>query len=101
MTGFGAMLSFELDEKRILPEVFLHGLQLIRPAISLGGVETIICAPSETSHAKISAEERRRIGITDALLRLSVGIEHVDDLISDLTQALNGKSVSDPVLERF
>jgi cystathionine beta-lyase/cystathionine gamma-synthase len=88
MTGFGAMLSFELDEGLVPPATFLRRLQLIRPAISLGGVETIICSPSETSHAKISAEERHRIGITDALLRLSVGIEHVDDLISDLTQAL-------------
>jgi len=90
MTNFGAMLSFELDERRVQPKVFLHRLRMIRPAVSLGGVETIICSPSETSHAKISPEERRRIGITDNLLRLSVGIEHYDDLLEDLVQALNG-----------
>lgn len=89
MSGFGAMLSFELDENHRTSGEFLRRLSLIRPAVSLGGVETIICSPAETSHAKISAEERRRIGISDALLRLSVGIEHPDDLIADLTQALD------------
>jgi cystathionine beta-lyase len=51
-------------------------------------VETTICAPAETSHAKLSAEERRRIGIGEGLFRLSVGIEHVEDLVADLEQAL-------------
>ena len=89
MTGFGGMLSFELNEKRVSTKAFLHQLRMIRPAVSLGGVESIICAPSETSHVKISSEERRRIGINDSLLRLSVGIEHVDDIIEDISQALN------------
>jgi len=87
MSGFGAMLSFELDDQAIPPAAFLRRLRIIRPALSLGGVESLICAPAETSHAKISAEERRRIGISDALLRLSIGIEHADDLIADLEQA--------------
>ena len=91
MTGFGAMLSFELDDKRIVPASFLRGLRLIRPAVSLGGVETLICSPAATSHAKLSREERHRIGIADALLRLSVGIENVDDLLEDISQALNGQ----------
>ena len=82
------MLSFELDDKRIETASFLRRLKLIRPAVSLGGVETIICAPAETSHAKISKEERHRIGITDELLRLSVGIENSGDLLADLSQAL-------------
>jgi cystathionine beta-lyase len=90
MTGFGAMLSFELCGRRS-PANFLSRLQIIRPAVSLGGVETIICAPAETSHAKISADERRRIGVADGLLRLSVGIENVEDLIGDLRQALKGE----------
>ena len=89
MSGFGAMLSFELDNAVAAPSTFLRRLKLITPAVSLGGVETIICSPAETSHAKISAEERRRIGITDSLLRLSVGIENVEDLIADLDQALD------------
>lgn len=87
MTGFGAMLSFELNKGR-RPVDFLRRLQIIRPAVSLGGVETLVCAPAETSHAKISAEERHRIGVTDSLLRLSVGIENIEDLIEDLRQAL-------------
>ena len=91
MTGFGAMLSFELDDTCIETASFLRRLKLIRPAVSLGGVESIICAPAETSHAKISREERHRIGITDALLRLSVGIENIDDLLADLSQAMNVK----------
>ena len=88
MKSFGAMLSFEIDEVRIEPTQLLSRLQLIRPAVSLGGIETIICSPAQTSHVKISAEERKRVGISEALLRLSVGIEHVDDLIADLEQAL-------------
>ena len=63
-------------------------LDIVRPAVSLGGVETTICAPAVTSHAKMSAEERRCVGVTDALLRLSVGIEHIDDLFGDFDQAL-------------
>lgn len=88
MKGFGGMLSFELDETRLSPERFVRGLELITPAISLGGVETTICAPAETSHAKLSARERADMGITDGLFRLSVGIEDVQDLIADLGQAL-------------
>jgi cystathionine beta-lyase len=63
-------------------------LRLIKPAVSLGGIESTICAPAVTSHAKMSAEERRRIGVSDSLLRLSVGIEQVDDLIEDIEQAM-------------
>ena len=89
MKAFGGMLSFELNEHRIDPYQFLRRLRLIKPAVSLGGVESTICAPAVTSHAKISAAERKRIGISDNLFRLSVGIEHQDDLIADLAQALD------------
>jgi cystathionine beta-lyase/cystathionine gamma-synthase len=88
MDGFGAMLSFELDEAKVDPRLFVRGLRLIKPAVSLGGIETTICAPAVTSHAKISAAERKRIGISDSLLRLSVGIEQADDLIEDVEQAM-------------
>jgi cystathionine beta-lyase len=88
MKGFGAMLAFELPGKR-QADRFLHRLKLVVPALSLGGVETIVCAPAETSHAKISAEERQALGISDGLLRLSVGIEDADDLIADLSRALS------------
>jgi cystathionine beta-lyase/cystathionine gamma-synthase len=88
MSGFGAMLSFELDEPKVDPDRFVRGLRIIKPAVSLGGIESTICAPAVTSHAKISPEERKRIGISDSLLRLSVGIEQADDLIEDLEQAM-------------
>lgn len=88
MDGFGAMLSFELDAAKAYPDRVVRGLRLIKPAVSLGGIESTICSPAVTSHAKISAAERRRIGISDSLLRLSVGIEQVDDLIEDFEQAM-------------
>ena len=88
MHGFGGMLSFELDEARVHPDQFVRKLNLITPALSLGGVETIICAPAVTSHVKISAEERKALSIADGLFRLSVGIEDVDDLIADIDGAL-------------
>ncbi|MBL0714946.1 MAG: aminotransferase class I/II-fold pyridoxal phosphate-dependent enzyme [Desulfosarcina sp.] len=96
MTGFGAMLSFELDSGPTRTETFLQHLELVRPAVSLGGVETTICSPAVTSHAKMSPEERKRIGVTDSLLRLSVGIEHIDDLIEDLDRALKQAASINP-----
>ena len=87
MTGFGAMLSFELGGG-VDADRFLHALKLVKPALSLGGVESTICAPATTSHAKVSAEVRKRLGISDGLLRFSVGIEHPDDLVADLEQAM-------------
>jgi len=87
MSGFGAMMSFELDE--VIPaDRFIRALQLIQPAVSLGGIDTTICAPAVTSHARLTDAERQKIGITDSLLRLSVGIEHIDDLLEDLDSAL-------------
>ncbi len=93
MRGFGGMLSFLLDQNRIDPQRFVRGLSLITPALSLGGVETIICAPAGTSHVKLSPAERTELGISDALFRLSVGVEDVDDLIADLDQALASERV--------
>lgn len=88
MRGFGAMLSFELADSRLSADDFLKRLDLIKPAVSLGGVETTICDPARTSHAKMSAEARAEQGITDSLFRLSVGIENVEDLIGDVQQAI-------------
>ena len=86
--GFGGMLSFEVKSD---VEKFMKKLQLITKAVSLGGVESTICSPRETSHAKLSAAERAKAGISDKLLRLSVGIEDTDDLIADLKLALGKK----------
>jgi cystathionine beta-lyase len=88
MRAFGGMLSFELDDQKIDSHGFLRKLNLIRPALSLGGVETIICAPVATSHAKLTGEQRAELGVTESLMRLSVGIEDANDLIADIEQAL-------------
>ncbi|MGD9301697.1 MAG: PLP-dependent aspartate aminotransferase family protein [Desulfobacterales bacterium] len=88
MKSFGGMLSFELDTEKIDPRRFLDNLKMITPALSLGGVETIICAPVTTSHQKMTDAQRAELGITDSLLRLSVGIEDPEDIIADIDQAL-------------
>jgi cystathionine beta-lyase len=89
MRGFGGMLAFELDDRAPGPDRFLKKLRLITPALSLGGVETIMCSPATTSHEKITDAERAELGITDNLLRLSVGIENAADIIADIDQALS------------
>jgi len=86
MKGFGGMLSFEPENKNIIE--LQKRLELIRPAVSLGGIDTTITSPVMTSHKSLSQEEREKQGISDSLLRLSVGIENPDDLIYDLKQAL-------------
>ncbi len=88
MLGFGGMLSFELDVSPEQLTVFLKSLSIIQPALSLGGVESLICSPVTTSHRNLSSEQRHSLGIQDNLLRLSVGIEDADDLITDLRSAI-------------
>ena len=90
MQGFGGMLAFELEEAAPDPDRFLRNLKMITPALSLGGVETIICSPTTTSHQKLTDAERVELGITDNLLRLSVGVESAEDIIADIDQALSG-----------
>lgn len=85
--GAGAMISFVLDE-RYDYKVFFEKLQLITLAESLGGVESLVCHPASMTHAAIPADIRKEVGIVDELIRLSVGIEDVDDLIADLAQAV-------------
>lgn len=89
-SGFGGVLSFELSGGVETAEKFIRGLRFVQNAPSLGGVETLLMRPAVTSHAGVAAEERRRVGITDGLIRLSVGLEATDDLIDDLDQALKG-----------
>jgi len=88
MRGFGGMLSFELDCSPERARRAVAGLELILEAVSLGGVESLICFPCETSHAKMPPDERRRQGISDTLIRLSAGIEDAADLMADLERAL-------------
>jgi len=86
MRDFGGMVSFELDGD---VNAFLKGLSLITLAESLGGVESLICHPASMTHAAIPAAERRKRGIGENLLRISVGIENYLDLERDLDSALN------------
>jgi len=95
--GFGGVLSFELIGDTADADAFIKKTTLPIVAPSLGGVETLITRPTITSHAGMSAEDRKRLGISDKLIRLSVGIEATDDLIADLEQALGGKTAETEV----
>jgi cystathionine beta-lyase/cystathionine gamma-synthase len=86
--GFGGMLSFELKGGKDAAESFFRRVRLPVLAPSLGGVETLLTRPATTSHLGMSAEDRKRLGITDGLIRVSVGIEATEDLIEDFGQAL-------------
>ena len=87
MRGFGGMLSFELRDPGQVDRL-LGRLHLVMPALSLGGVESLICVPSRTSHRLMTPAERQHVGIGDGLVRLSVGIEDIEDLLEDFEQAL-------------
>ena len=87
MKLFGGMLSFELKDQ-INPMDFMNSLQLIKPSMSLAGVESTMLSPTQTSHSLLSAEERAKQGIKDGLIRFSVGIEETKDLIADIEQAI-------------
>lgn len=88
--GFGGMVSFDVCGGRADAERFLYGTKLFQLAESLGGIESLVAFPVTMSHASMSAEARRQAGITEQTIRLSVGIEHPDDLIADLRRALGG-----------
>lgn len=88
MDGFGGVVSFQLDGDLTAVGDVLEKLQVFTMAESLGGVESLVGHPATMSHSNILAEQRRELGINDNLIRLSLGIEHVDDLIGDLEQAL-------------
>ncbi|MDA8568918.1 PLP-dependent aspartate aminotransferase family protein [Flavobacteriaceae bacterium] len=87
MSGFGGMLSFELKEG-LDASAFQKALQLIKPSMSLAGIESTLLSPTLTSHALLSLEERKYQGIADGLIRFSVGIEEVAALQSDIDQAI-------------
>ncbi len=87
--GYGAMLSFEVESPQAAADV-LHRVKLIRFAESLGGTESLLTYPLVQTHADVPKDVLARAGLTDRLLRLSVGVENADDLIRDLDQAING-----------
>ncbi len=87
-SGFGSMISIETGSFENA-NAFAKGLKLGILAESLGGVETLVCHPATMTHAAVGAEGRARMGITDGLMRISVGIEDVEDIVADLAQALD------------
>jgi cystathionine gamma-lyase/cystathionine beta-lyase/cystathionine gamma-lyase/homocysteine desulfhydrase len=89
MSGFGGMIAFDLGSLENA-KVFLSQVKLCSLAESLGGVETLISHPATMTHASVPADQRATLGITDGLVRLSVGIEDLDDLIADLEAAFVG-----------
>jgi len=88
LQGGGGVLSFEVDGSGEDARALAESLHLFTLAPSLGGVDSLVTIPVLTSHAMISAEQRQKMGVTEQMVRLSVGIESVDDLIADLERAL-------------
>jgi cystathionine beta-lyase/cystathionine gamma-synthase len=90
MKDFGAMVSFELKADVEATKKFIKRLKLWTLAESLGSVKSLLCHPPTMTHASVEPEVRKKVGIADGLVRLSVGIEDVEDLVADLDQALKG-----------
>ncbi len=88
MRGFGGMIAFEMNSYNDA-ETFINNLELCTLAVSLGDMKTLVQHPGTMTHAVVPGQEREKIGITDRLIRISVGIEDVEDLLSDLKQALD------------
>ena len=88
MSGYGGMVSFELKTDLDRARIFVEGLELFALAESLGCVESLVELPALMTHSSIPPEEREKTGIKDSLIRISVGIENIDDLLDDLAQAL-------------
>jgi cystathionine beta-lyase/cystathionine gamma-synthase len=88
MTGYSGMISFELIGGISAGKMMMNSVKLCQLAESLGSVDTMITHPATMTHAEVPKKDREIRGLTDGLVRISVGIEHVDDIISDLDQAL-------------
>jgi methionine-gamma-lyase len=87
-TGAGSTFSFDIKGGEAEAFAFLNSLQVFKLAVSLGGTESLASHPAAMTHSGVPADIRDRIGILDTTIRLSVGIEHPDDIIADITQAL-------------
>jgi methionine-gamma-lyase len=88
-TGGGSTFAFSVDAPKTTMFKFINALQLFKSAVSLGGSESLVCHPASTTHSGVPEDVRARVGVTDGLVRLSIGLEHPDDLIADLEQAFN------------
>ena len=89
MRGFGGMITVDLGSMENAVK-FFNGLKIFARAESLGGVESLVCHPVSMTHGSVPKEEREKFGLTDGLIRLSVGIEDYEDLMEDVANALNG-----------
>ena len=89
MTGFGSVLSFEVKGGYQAGEKLVNSVKVIDLAVSLGAVESLIEHPASMTHSEMTSEERKKAGISDAIIRLSIGLEDIDDLMNDLKQALD------------
>jgi len=87
--GFGGVLSFELKGDRSRAEKFVNGLKLISHLANVGDAKTLIIHPASTTHSQLSATEQVAAGVLPGMLRVSLGIEHIDDIKADIVQALN------------
>jgi methionine-gamma-lyase len=96
MSGFGSMISFELEGGMAAARCLMDRVRVATLAVSLGGVETLVEHPASMTHASLSSEARCAAGFSDGLVRYSVGIEDVEDLIADLRQALDAVSAESP-----
>jgi len=90
MSGFGGMISVEVGSRDRAAKI-LQRLRVFTLAESLGGVESLVCHPATMTHASVPLERRQAIGITDGLIRFSVGVEDVNDLLNDLDSAFGSK----------
>ena len=95
-TGPGSTFSFVVADDRTLAFKILNGLQLFKLAVSLGGTESLVCHPASTTHSGVPPEARATAGVTDGLIRISIGLEHPDDLIADLKQAFKKARAAQP-----
>ena len=94
MALFGGMMAFELKGGMTAGRSLMNRLKLIARAVSLGDAETLIQHPASMTHSTYTAEERAEHGISEGLVRLSVGLEDVDDILDDLDQALSGPKLA-------
>jgi methionine-gamma-lyase len=86
-SGAGSTFAFVVDADKSTVFHFINSLQVFKSAVSLGGSESLVCHPASTTHSGVPLELRQKVGVSDGLVRLSIGLEHADDLIADLDQA--------------
>jgi methionine-gamma-lyase len=94
-TGPGSTFGFVLPGGRPAAFRFINALRLFKSAVSLGGTESLVCHPASTTHSGVPADIRARVGVAEGLIRMSIGLEHPDDLIADLAIALAAAEGSD------